>query len=264
MDAESCKALCRPDRGAALSLDQAIAAFHVLSPRCRFVKTLPRGGSLLDAGAGDGSLQVYRTWPDPPRKDLQMFAWAGIKGGSFDSYDGYEIGVWPGQKPAFGGRRFDAVLAANFIEHIDDPVAFVEFTISLLTPGGRLYLEWPRPESIALPTASELAELGVNVMTGNYFDDATHRADVPDFGMIRDVIVGRGLIVRESGIAAVPFVDQELAIHAGATGDIVLMTLAYWSITGWCRFIVAEMPAFEDSPAAERCSAAGAAPLPPD
>jgi len=50
----------------------AIEAWHSLSHRCRFIKTLPSRGTVLDVGAGDGTLQVYRQWPNPKRADLKM------------------------------------------------------------------------------------------------------------------------------------------------------------------------------------------------
>src|SRR5215470_20229984 len=113
MDARAIERLCRPLREPLLPFDQAIESLHALGPRCRFVKTLPVGAALLDVGAGDGSLQVYRHWPDPPRHDLRMFAWASVEGANFGLYDGSEVGTWPDTRPEFGGRQFDAILAAN-------------------------------------------------------------------------------------------------------------------------------------------------------
>jgi hypothetical protein len=240
MDAQTIDDLCRPGRKPSLSLEEAVRCLHIFGPRCRFVKTLPLGATLLDVGAGDGSLQVYRTWPDPQRSDLRMFAWADEKGTSFDLYDDNEIGRWPESSPSFGGRAFDAILAANFLEHIENPVAFVEWSISRLAPAGRLYLEWPRPEAASLPSKAVLEARGLSVVTGNYFDDQTHQAITPDFNAVRTAITGAGLTVRESGTVSVPFVDQELAIHAARTHDTVSLTLAYWSMTGWCQYLVAE------------------------
>jgi hypothetical protein len=240
MNLEVIENLCRPGRASALSLDEAIYSFHALGPRVRFLKTLPLGAAVLDAGAGEGSLQVFRTWPEPKRDDLKLFAWAGEKGAGFDLYDGHEVGFWPEHKPRFGGRAFDAVLAANFIEHIDDPISFVDWATSLLTRHGYVYLEWPRPEAINLPTTAELASIGLPIMTGNYFDDATHRQAMPRFVDVRDALVAQGLKIREAGTVRVPFIDQELAIHAAAARDTVHLTLAYWSLTGWCQYLIAE------------------------
>jgi SAM-dependent methyltransferase len=240
MDARTVERLCRPPREPVLSFDQAIQSLHAFSPRCRFVKTLPLGATLLDAGAGDGSSQVYRRWPEPTRNDLRMFAWAGVEGANFHRYDGSEVGMWPASPPEFGFRPFDAILAVNFIEHIDNPISFVEWAVSRLTPDGCLYLEWPRPMSATLPTAAELAALGLPIMTGNYFDDATHRPVIPDFDAVCAAIVTAGLTVRESGTVAVPLIDQEVAIHAAKVRDTVNLTLAYWSMTGWCQYLIAD------------------------
>jgi SAM-dependent methyltransferase len=240
INAQAIERLCRPGREPLLTFDDAVRCLHAFGPRCRFIKTLPAGAMLLDVGAGDGSSQVFRHWPEPPRNDLRMFAWAKVEGSSFDLYEGSEVGIWPASPPAFDGRRFDAIMAANFIEHIDDPIAFVRWAIARLTQRGRLYLEWPRPEAKFLPTATELAALGLPIMAGNYFDDATHRPAVPDFGAVSAAIAGFGLALRESGIVGVPFVDQELAIHATRGHDTVSLTMAYWSMTGWCQYLVAE------------------------
>jgi hypothetical protein len=45
--------------------------------------------------------------------------------------------------------------------------------------------------------------------------------------------------MRESGTVAVPFFDQEVAIHAARARDAVNLTLAYWSMTGWCQYLIA-------------------------
>jgi SAM-dependent methyltransferase len=232
--------LCRPGREPILTPEQAIHSLHAFGPRCRFIKTLPLGSRVLDVGAGDGSLQVFRSWPDPARPDLRMFAWADTEGASFNRFERFEVGLWPEKPPAFDGRQFDAILAANFIEHIDDPITFIAWAISRLAPQGRLFLEWPRAESAFLPTTAELATAGLPIMTGNYFDDDTHRSAIPDVIAVTAAITGAGLRLRESGIASVPFVDQEVAIHAARSQDIVNLTLAYWSMTGWCQYLFAE------------------------
>jgi hypothetical protein len=98
--------LCLPDQDAPMDIEQ-IRAWVEAAQRTH----------LTDAGAG--SLQIYRSWPPPPRPDLKMFAFAIERGDMFDRYDVYRSGAWPEVKPDFGGQQFDAIVAANFIEHID-------------------------------------------------------------------------------------------------------------------------------------------------
>jgi SAM-dependent methyltransferase len=223
-----------------MTADEATQALHALGPRVRFIKTLPVGASMLAAGAGDGSSIIFKTWPAPDRADLTMFAWSGERGEHFDRFDGQDIGYWPQHPPGFGGRTFDAVLCANFIEHIDDPLVFVRHCAERLTRRGHLYLEWPRPESIDLPSTVDLATVGVDVTTGRYHDDCTHRTVPPALQDVVTALADVGLHVVEQGIVRVPMVDQQVAIHARRAGDRVGMTLAYWSVTGWCQYLTAE------------------------
>src|SRR5664280_1340562 len=66
--------------------------YHQCHPRTLFLKMLPAGATLLDLGAGDGPMQVFRNWPPPARKDLKLYAFSLRKGKHFDAYDGYELG----------------------------------------------------------------------------------------------------------------------------------------------------------------------------
>jgi hypothetical protein len=38
----------------------------------------------------------------------------------------------------------------------------------------------------------------------------------------------------------VSFIDQQVAIQARRENDVVAMTLAYWSYSGWLHFLMAE------------------------
>lgn len=231
---------CAPSIRPEMERKEAVIAFHSLSPKLRFVKTLPAGASMLDAGAGAGAMILFKLWPDPPRGDLRMFAWAGDKGEFFDRFEASEVGWWPQDPPDFDGRLFDAVTCVNFVEHIDDPHTFVQFCAKRLNPHGRIFLEWPRQESIDLPSTEELRAVGVNVMTGRYHDDATHRPKPPLMSDVVETLSRSGLIIVERGISRVPMVDQQMAIHARLDNNLVDLTLAYWSFTEWCQFVVAE------------------------
>ncbi len=229
-----------PKRTVALDFGEAVRALHALGPRNRFLKTLPLNARMLDAGAGDGGTMNLRDWPEPARPDIRMYAWAGDHRPGFARYAGFEVGFWPQDPPRFDGLVFDAIFSGNFIEHIDDPLAFVAWACSRLRSGGRIFLEWPHPRSADLPTTAQLAACGVSVATGAYHDDATHRQTPPDMSGIIDVLKKEGLRLTESGDSRIPFIDQQVAIHARRVNDLVAMTLAYWSYSGWLHFLMAE------------------------
>jgi SAM-dependent methyltransferase len=223
----------------ALSDGDALEAWHMLSPQCRFLKALPENAAVLDVGAGDGALQVYRSWPEPKRPDLTMYAFAMDRGALFDRYDGSELGMWPAGRPDFGGKSFDAIFAANFIEHIEGPLDFIRWTAARLAPGGRVFLEWPRETSLSLPTTAELQAIGIDVMAGNYFDDATHRAELPAAADVQAALIGAGLQIEATGIVQTPWLQDHLMAIGKLTNDRVHRTMAYWSFTGWTQYIVA-------------------------
>ncbi len=194
---------------------------------------------MLDVGAGDGALQIYRKWPAPERLDLTMYAFAMDRGSMFDQYDGHELGVWPETKPNFRGRRFDAIFAANFIEHIDTPIDFIRWSADHLSARGRIFLEWPRQELLSLPTTADLHAVGIDVMTGNYFDDGTHRSELPSTEAAHAGLMATGLRIEAASVVGVPYFEDHLMAYGKRTDNVVSRTLSYWSFTGWSQFVVA-------------------------
>jgi SAM-dependent methyltransferase len=162
-------------RKSQLSRERVIELYFTFHPRTAFLKNLPRSASVVDIGAGDGSLSVFASWPEPKRTDLSLHAYSIEKGKSFDKFDSYELSDWNLAPPEFQGRKFDAIVCAHFIEHIADPVSFVDWAARKLNPGGRVYLEWPSPASLTLPPRSELEALGVPLMISR-FDDPPRAA----------------------------------------------------------------------------------------
>jgi cyclopropane fatty-acyl-phospholipid synthase-like methyltransferase len=164
-----------------------------------------------------------------------MFAFAMTRGAQFGQYERYELGSWPETQPVFDGIAFDAIVAVNCIEHIEGPITFIRWAASRLSQRGRMYLERPTPRSIEMPSADELRTFGIDVMAGNYFDDATHRDELPATAAVHDALHASGLTVEEAGIARVPFFEDHIW-HIGKTkNDLVARTMAYWSFTNWCQ-----------------------------
>jgi SAM-dependent methyltransferase len=102
------------------------------------------GGSFLDIGAGNGALvgvavdygyqvsgiDVHPTYADAVRRLGVEFLL-----GDAASYD-------------FGDRRFDVIALGDVIEHLPNPPALMKRVVSLLKPGGLIWLSTPNYEGV--------------------------------------------------------------------------------------------------------------------
>ncbi|MGO9242144.1 MAG: methyltransferase domain-containing protein [Bryobacteraceae bacterium] len=227
-----------------LSWEQTIELIHATHPRVMFVKSLPRRALLLDMGAGDGSLQIFREWLKPARPDLRFYAYAMDMGASFDRYDRYEIGEWPAHKPSFDGQQFDAIVACHFIEHIPDPLELIAWMASRLRSGGRVYIEWPSENSKHLPSRRAFRAAGIPIDVSNFLDDLTHK-DLPPREMVVEGITRQNLIIDQSGAISNPFLEQEVLAHFKHGCDAFIRELIFalqstlWSRTKWAQYVIA-------------------------
>lgn len=231
----------------AIPLDHVLESYHSMHPRAVFVKSLPTNAVLLDVGAGDGGLEVFRRWPAPARPDIRLFAYSLEKGSSFDEWDGYQLGNWDEGPPDFDGRKFDAIYSSHFIEHIKDASSFLRWCASMLTEGGRVYIEWPSANSLSSPAMSELKEIGFKHLTGNFRDDPTHK-ELPDRIEVVRQLRKNGLVVDAEATIRMPVFEDALLQHYRATDDVVSLQFAYWLRTGWCQFVAAHLPLGYEQP----------------
>lgn len=239
LSVDDIKAWFERPRTSRLARDRVMELYFTFHPRTAFLKTLPPKAAVVDVGAGDGSLSVFRAWPAPERGDLELHAYSIEKGRLFDQFASYEIGDWNLAPPEFGGRTFDAILCAHFIEHIADPATFVEWAARKLAPGGRMYLEWPSPAALDLPSRDALQRAGVDLVISRFDDDHTHR-DLPDGDAITAALVAAGLQVEARGTVRLPWLEEEMLAHFRDDADGFPRQAAFWSRTGWSQYIVVE------------------------
>jgi SAM-dependent methyltransferase len=220
-------------------LDAAMSWSH---PRVQFIKTLPLDASLLDFGAGDGGLSVYRIWPAPRREDLNFFGYSLEPVERAREYRSVEIARFEDRAPNFGGRVFDAVFCSHVIEHLGDLPRFFAWLSAAVAPGGRVYLEWPSPVTLGLPKRTTLLEFGVDLMVSNFYDDATH-IDLPERAAVSAGLESVGFAIETSAIVRLPFYEDELLAHDQIKPNPGYRLQAYWSYTGWCQYLVAQKQA---------------------
>jgi SAM-dependent methyltransferase len=235
----------RMPRRPALTLPTAVACYHGVHPRSTFIRMLPKAATVLDFGAGGGTLINYLTWPGPARGDIGLYAYSLDYARGFDAYRGYEVGRFETTPPRFDGVRFDALFASHVIEHLPSADDFLDWVPGRLEARARVYLEWPTPQTTRLPNARAFREHGYDIMISNFFEDGTH-VRVPDRGDIRDRLGRHGFGVESEGVIRLPWLEEELlahvtaAIHAGEPppSDPTILLNAYWSKTGWAQYMV--------------------------
>lgn len=242
MDKEAVIEWYRRNRTPKLAAGQVMELYFQFHPRTSFLKTLPSDASVVDIGAGDGSLSIFRNWPAPKRQDLRMYAYSIEKGERFDDFEAYEISDWNKAPPDFGATAFDAIVSAHFIEHIDDPATFVTWAGRKLKPGGRAYIEWPSAQSLTLPGKRTLAPSGVDLMVTRFDDDPTHQA-LPERETIVRLASEAGFKIETSGIVRLPWFEEELMAHFRDAADRFPSQAAFWSWSGWCQYLILEKPA---------------------
>lgn len=229
-------------RIATLDKDRVAQLYFTFHPRTVFLKTLGLASEVVDIGAGDGSSAVFRSWPEPKREDLKIYAYSIEKGAYFDDFSGYELSDWNLSQPEFDGKCFDAILCAHFIEHIQDPVSLVRWARRKLRSGGRIYLEWPSANALSLPPRAELEALGVPLIISRFDDDGTHQA-LPDGDAIAEAMRDNGFRIEARGTIRLPWLEDEMLSHGKDEMDGFYRQAAFWSYTGWCQYIVGELAA---------------------
>jgi hypothetical protein len=213
---------------AKLRRDTLDILLHESSPRVRFIKSLPLGAKVLDLGAGEGSMAIFKEWIEPKRPDLSMYALGLVKGAHFDLYDGYELKDFDTAEGLFPGIQFDAVYTSNFVEHIEGGIdRLAPWAANRLESGGMLYIEGPSIGMELLPHTADLIAAGLNVSTMNFFDDLTHKR-TETLERTREVIETAGFFVEQSGYWRNRFLEGEALRTGYREGEMVLMTLSIW------------------------------------
>lgn len=229
-----------------VSPERVLELFFTFHPRTAFLKTLPLHARVADIGAGDGSLSVFRDWPAPDRKDLELYAYSIEKGRLFDEFEAFEISDWNVEPPEFEGVQFDAVVSGHFIEHIGDPGSLAKWMARKVKPGGRAYIEWPSVNSLALPSREELAAKGVDLVISRFADDATHQ-DLPDRSTICESMRASGFEIESEGVIRMPWIEDQLMANYRDAPDPFPRQAAFWLMTGWSQYIVVRNPESGDA-----------------
>ena len=106
-----------------------------------FIRSLPEGASVLDAGCGPGKILHHIA---KIRPDLRVKA-CDIRDTSAQLPSGvvFQVGSVENLGHLYGENEFDAIITQHVIEHLLFPMPFIEGCKQVLKPGGLLYIETP-------------------------------------------------------------------------------------------------------------------------
>ncbi len=108
----------------------------------RLLRLLPRGRRLLEVGCGHGLLL------DEARKaGFEVEGLELSRDAAAHARQALGLRVHERTLAEHSGGRYDAIVLADVIEHLDDPLAALDRCVSLLAPGGSLCLVTPDPAS---------------------------------------------------------------------------------------------------------------------
>ena len=232
------------ERRLALSDSELLEAFWQAHPRFQFFKTLPWGSKLLDIGAGNGGLAHWKTWGRPARPDIDLYGVDLEMGEHRSLYAGWEVTDLDARLPRFPGIKLNAFCTTHLIEHLAEPQRLIRWLGDRAEPNTRLYIEWPDPSSVELPTCGDLRKSGIEVVMSNFADDLTHK-ESPDPAALIAWLAEAGFALISSGTIDAGIFGEELFAR-GTDADT--RTMGYWSIVKFSHYAVAIKPGMPTAP----------------
>lgn len=204
--------------------------------KARFIIGLAPSASVLDVGCGNGSPSFFKRLNPSIRYTGLDIAEHGLEAADHAAAD--ELIFVPSERFAEGitglGARFDAVVSAHNIEHVEQPEAVLRSMCSVLRPAGRIYVSFPSTASVDFPSRGGCL---------NFYDDPTHRW-LPDLAFVRGVMERCGCRVVVDCHQNQPYIGRVLgAIEEPMSrrrSRVMSFTWHYW---GFESVVIAERAA---------------------
>jgi SAM-dependent methyltransferase len=216
--------------------DELLELFWAAHPRFQFFSSLNWGTNLIDLGAGNGGLGHWKNWVTPARRDLNLYGVDRTIGEHRALYADWEAIDLDREMPGFSGVRLTGFIASHLIEQLATPERLIEWIGARAEPGTRVYLEWPSPTAIALPSRDELRRHDFDVLISNFRDDPDNR-NCPDLATMRGWLNDAGLTTVASGAVDLGLLGEELFARAADR-----RSMGYWSMMQFSLYAVAVKP----------------------
>jgi SAM-dependent methyltransferase len=139
-----------------------------------FVATLGTNAKILDVGCGNHSVRIVKSL-------CPSCIYTGIDIGDYnltsldkDLMDNYIIAEPEVFSTKIGRHinEFNVVISSHNLEHVNDRNGTLQAMLKSIKDGGKIYLSFPSEATVNLPSRRG---------TLNYFDDASHQGNPPNF-----------------------------------------------------------------------------------
>jgi SAM-dependent methyltransferase len=191
---------------------------------------------LLDVGAGNHSASLAKRWfPNCHYAGIDRERGYNNDAADFAAMDEFfeldltrlEFGVIP-------DARYDVLLLAHVIEHLANGDEVLRALVPKLRPGGFVYVEFPGPQSLKMPSRRG---------TLNFHDDATH-VRVFDHREVAELLRACGMRVRRAGTRRDPLGILLLPLHAwnAKRAHGYVPGGVFWDLFGFADQVLAERP----------------------
>lgn len=195
-----------------------------------------RAFRLLDVGAGNHSASVAKRWfPNCHYAGIDRDRHYHNDERDFAAMDEFfELDLTRLELGAIPDASYDVLLLAHVIEHLANGDEVLRALVPKLRPGGFVYVEFPGPRSLHLPSKKG---------TLNFYDDETH-VRVFDAAEVADILRGSGLRVVRAGTRRDPLGILMLPVfalrakqrHGYVPGGV------FWDLFGFADVVLAERP----------------------
>jgi SAM-dependent methyltransferase len=167
-------------------------AMHVCPTKFLYARRRLSGSKLriLDIGCGNNSPSTTKHWfPDCHYSGADVTRYNNSDEDMAAMDDFYLLGIDGSGYSAVPDSSYDFVILHHVLEHTTIPELILSSVSSKLKPGGYIWVAFPSPRSLSLPSAEQ---------TLQFCDDPTH-IYVPDFREVSNVLLANGVKIIHAG-----------------------------------------------------------------